>query len=280
VHDQAAYRSSDWVDYFQERLLVDRWHCLGAPDMLDRNEQGAVLESIRIFQLGESGEGKHFLKCAQQYAARTGDHNYLIALEYFLGEEHDHARQLGRLLDHHRVPRLTTNWTDHLFRWLRHRAGLELTISVLLTAEVIAQVYYQALQDATNSTWLRGLCRQILRDEVGHIHFQSERLAILRAACSATRRRWTIWLEYLLMFATMIVVFRTHRSVFAAAQMSWSRYWQLLWRRFRRSVALRDPNHERAPISETPTMPMIRQPQLAKSLQELQTSSRSEKWLD
>src|SRR5262249_10311893 len=127
---------------------------------------------------------------AEAYAAKTGDTAYVTALGLFIAEEQRHGRDLGRFLDLAGIDRLRSTFADAIFRWLRHLAGLQLSIVVLLTAEIIAMVYYAALRDATRSILLRRLCDQILRDEVEHLRFQGERLAILR-------RRWPRLLVHL-----------------------------------------------------------------------------------
>lgn len=65
---------------------------------------------------------------------------------------------------------------DQTFRKLRRFATLEQSITVLLTAEIIAAVYYETLKKTTKSRTLIELCEQILRDESMHIEFQSDTL--------------------------------------------------------------------------------------------------------
>lgn len=239
--------SWEWSCYFQSNTL--RHHQLSwAPlEPLSKQEQADVARSIQIFQLGESGEGRHFLRCAEREAEHSGDWMYLRALRMFLHEEHRHAAYLGEVLHASQVPTLQKNWTDGIFRWLRHRAGLELTIIVLLTAELIAQVYYQALRDATTNRRLRQICRIILRDEQAHVQFQAERLALLRENQSRLRRCLARCFEYSLFLPTITVVWFTHRPVFRAAGMSWKCYWSKLWRCFRRSQAI---SHAYPDVSE------------------------------
>jgi hypothetical protein len=186
-----SWNSDQWRDYFRRNnasLMTIPWE-LGVP--LTEAEKAAVASSIQEFQLGESSEGKHFQGLAKEYAARTGDNDYVHALRLFIGEEHRHARDLGRVMDLAGIARIGHTWPDAVFRWLRHRAGLELSIAVLVTAEIIAKVYYAALREATGSAVLRRLCNQILSDEVQHVRFQCERLAILRARRSAL----VVWLK-------------------------------------------------------------------------------------
>lgn len=230
--------SWEWSCYFQNNTQRHQQVAWEPQEPLTVQEQSAVARSIQIFQLGESGEGRHFLKCAEREAVRSGDWMYLRALRMFLHEEHRHAAYLGEVLQASQVPTLQKNWTDGIFRWLRHRAGLELTIMVLLTAELIAQVYYQALRDATANRRLRQICRIVLRDEQAHVRFQAERLALLRTSHSRVRRFLARCFEYSLFLPTITVVWYTHRPVFRAAGMSWGCYWSKLWRCFRRSQAI------------------------------------------
>src|SRR5690349_5606161 len=115
----------------------------------------------------------------------------------FVEEEHRHAALLGQFLDRADIPRLTRQWSAGIFRKLRHLAGLELAICVLLTAELIAMIYYSALRRATRSVVLQRVCQQILRDEVMHLKFQSERLAILRRGRPHWVQRMAIGAQWL-----------------------------------------------------------------------------------
>jgi len=187
-------------------------------------EKQAIGKSIQIFQRGESGEGLHFLKCARRHAESINDPDYVTALKLFIQEEQRHAADLARVLAGLNLPRLQRDWTDSCFRWLRHRAGLDLTISTLLTAEVLAMVYYSALAKSTPSPALHTLCRQILRDEVMHIRFQTRRLYELREKQSRSTRKLKLFLQKRLFDVTSLVLWTTHRSVFRAAKVSFRDY--------------------------------------------------------
>jgi hypothetical protein len=248
LHTQQSYRevlrfrsSAAWVEYFRrnrQRLRPIPWE---EGVNLTPAERAAVIRSIQIFQLGESGEGKHFLRVAERYSRRVGDPNYLVALRMFLAEEHRHAGELGRVLDLIDAPRLAKEWTDNVFRWLRHRAGLELMIAVLLTGEVMAQVYYAALRGATRSITLRRLCSQILIDEAAHVRFQAERSALLRKNRWWVRLAFTTFCERILFAGACIAVWRGHQPVFRAAHLSFGSFWRRAHGAFRRSLWLRDP---------------------------------------
>lgn len=236
--------SCAWSAYFRRnaatRLHIP-WH-RGAE--LTDVERQIIAQSVREFQLGESGEGRHFVRVAQQHACKTGlreDYDYLTALRLFIAEEQRHAADLGRFLDLAGIKRIERNLSNGLFRWLRHRAGLNLIISVLVIAELIAMIYYKALREATGSTVLRRLCDQILRDEVMHMRFQSQRLAHIRRRYP----RW--WLQTLcalhtcLFSASCLVVWRSHRRVLSAAGLSFREFWKLAHRELRAGMRLMDP---------------------------------------
>jgi hypothetical protein len=230
----AGPRSSRaWRDYFRANaaaLLAIPWE-RGAE--LSATERTAIAASVQGFQVGESSEGRHLLRRAQEYAARTGDHHYVEAIRLFIAEEQRHARDLGRFLTAAGVPLLARTWPDTVFRWLRHRAGLELSIRVLITAEVIAKVYYAALREATGSAVLRRLCDQILRDEVEHVRFQAERLAILQARRARWKARWVHGWQQFLFAGTCLVVWWKHGAAMRAGGFGFTRFWRAAWREFK-----------------------------------------------
>ena len=237
----AFMASAEWVEYFRrnrDRLLEQPWE-LGAE--VTEAERDAIAASVREFQLGESSEGRHLVTAARRYAERAGDPVYVEALRLFIAEEHRHARDLGRFLDLAGVERAAKSWPDTVFRWLRRRAGLETSIVVLVTAEIIAKVYYAALREATGSRLLRRLCDQILSDEVAHVHFQTERLAILRNGRSPWRVRFRQSLHQFLMAGTCVVVWHKHGRALRAGGYGFGRFWRETWREMREALVRSDP---------------------------------------
>lgn len=233
--------SHEWVEYFRSNaasLMAIPWECGGA---ITDDQREAIATSIAEFQLGESSEGKHFKGFARAYAQCTGDFSYVPALGAFIAEENRHARDLGRFMDLAGIARASRSWPDVVFRWLRKRAGLELSITVLVTAEIIAEVYYAALREATDSPVLRRLCDQILRDEVKHVQFQCERLAILRRR----RRPWIVALQQsahrLFLTGTILVVWRQHGRALRAGHWSFARFWRDVWAHMKIAMELADP---------------------------------------
>ena len=225
--------SQEWKKYYEENacsLLEIPWQ-IGHE--LTEEEQKAIASSVQDFQAGESSEGRHLFQYAKNYAKDTGDSEYVEAIRLFIAEEQRHARDLAYFMQINRIPLVKTTFTDGVFRRLRQLLGnLEISIAVLITAEIIAKVYYAALRDATNSQVLRTLCRQILQDEVRHVEFQAERLGILR-----TNRNWLLLtitnsLQRFLFWGTCLVVWKFHKRVFLKSGYSFVDFWNQCWREF------------------------------------------------
>jgi len=233
--------SANWCEHF-ERNAANRpalsWEEGGG---VTAQERDLVAKSVQTFQLGESGEGRHLIAAAAAHAERTGDFDYITAVRLFVAEEQQHSRELGDFLDAAGMPRMTVHWSDGCFRRLRHLAGLELSIAVLLTAELLANVYYAALRKATGSAMLREICTRLLRDEVFHVRFQCERLAILRC----NRPQWLMRITHALHRAffrgTSLVVWWTHHRVLRAGGPSFREFWRKSHGELHRALRLMDP---------------------------------------
>lgn len=213
--------SAGWRRSFERnaRSLLDIPWSVGAD--LSAEAAGAIASSLQEFQAGERSEGKHLYRAAQQYASATGDADYLAAMRLFIAEEQRHARDLGRFLTMNGIPLVETTFADRVFRHLRVLIPtLEMSIAVLVTAEIIAKVYYAALRDATASAVLRRLCDQILHDEWAHVDFQCAQLRRLRAGRSRIAAAVTQTLQQGLFTVTTLVVWWGHRRVIARGGMT------------------------------------------------------------
>jgi hypothetical protein len=230
-----------WTQYFRlnaKTLMPIPWE---KGVFFTDETRAAIATSVQEFQLGESGEGLHLIHCAKRHAARTGDHAYVEALGLFIAEENRHARDLGRVLDLAGIPRVGHAWPDTVFRFLRRLAGLELSIVVLVTAEIIAKVYYAALREATGSPVLRRLCDQILNDEVRHVHFQTERVAILRSRRHPALVAVCQFAHRILMSGTCLVVWHKHGRAMRAGGYTFARFWRDTWSELCDALTRMDP---------------------------------------
>lgn len=231
--------SLEWKKYYEENarsLLEIPWY-LGQE--LSEEEKLDITSSVQDFQTGESSEGRHLIQYARDYSEKTGDLEYVNAIRVFIAEEQRHAKDLGLFLQMNGIPLVKKTFTDGVFRGLRQLLGnLEVSVSVLITAEIIAKVYYAALKEATNSLILQTLCKQILQDEVKHVEFQAERLGILHA-----NRKWvfltlTNILQKFLFLGTSLVVWAFHKKVFIRSGYSFYRYWKHCWKEFNEALQI------------------------------------------
>jgi hypothetical protein len=229
--------SSEWRAYFERNaasLLPIPWDA-GAD--LTADECTAVAASMQEFQAGEYSEGRHLYEFARAYAASTGDYEYLKAIRLFIAEEQRHALYLARFLTMNGIDLVDTTVADRVFRWMRNLLNsLELSIAVLVTAELIAKVYYAALREATQSVVLRSLCDQILRDEQAHVRFQCEHLRTLRSARRPIALALTHAAQRLLFAGTVILVGWTHRRVIRRGGLTFVQWWTRCRREFNAEV--------------------------------------------
>jgi rubrerythrin len=247
--------SLEWCIYYEQNassLLDIPWQ-VGAD--LTPDEVVAIAQSLKEFQAGESSEGTHLLRYSQEYAKRTGDQDYVAAIRLFIVEEQRHARDLGRFLTLNAIPLVHTTFADRVFRrWRRLIGGLEVSIGVLLTAEIIAKVYYAVARDATRSIVLRRLCEQILRDESRHVQFQAEQLGKLRADRSWVGMVATMSLQRFLYLGTVLVVWLVHCKAIRRGGLACGGWWKSCWAEFRAAFARPSPNHAMRPTADLPSI--------------------------
>lgn len=221
--------SKVWTDFFeQNRNHMDHVPWISSYE-LSKEERSAIEKSIAVFQLGENAEGNAFKRSGRAYAERTGDYEYLNALDLFIKEEQSHSAALGRFMAQQDIPKIEKDWSDSTFRFIRRLAGLNVCITVLITAEIIAAVYYRALGKATKSPVLRAICGQILNDEAHHLKFQAGTLAKERMTWHPIKRWFFVQLHRVLLFVTILVVWKEHYRVYRAGNMSFLQWASMTW---------------------------------------------------
>jgi hypothetical protein len=234
--------TQDWVDHFRWNGSVAMrvpWHI--GPDLSDA-ERAAIAHSIQMFQLGENSEGRHLMRYARVWAERIGDPDYPEAIRMLIGEEQRHAGVLGRFMEMNRIARLKRGCTDGIFWRARNMFGsLEISISVLVTAEIIAKVYYPALREATGSIVLRAICEQIYREEIAHVEFQTEQLARIREGRPACAILATRVLHRMFFYPTMLVVGLSHRIALRRGGLSLWQFFSRCRREFVRDLVAMEP---------------------------------------
>jgi hypothetical protein len=193
---------------------------------LSAAERRLVARSIQQFQLGEWARGRGLVRRASSHSVFAADSQFLPALELFIAEEQGHSNILGQFLDREGIPRLRSHWLDRIFRRLRKLAGLEVCATVLVTAEVLAIPFYQALRDATRSRLLRSICMRILCDEAGHLNYQALTLGLIRRPLSARARVIRSLLHSILFRCTAALLWQQHHRLFRVAGWDSRRFWK------------------------------------------------------
>lgn len=164
-----------WIRHFQTNAAVhDRLDLERAACRLPESVRQPLAASLAVFQLGESGGGSRLRRYAREVAPLEQFRGYQRAIDLFVCEEQAHSRLLARLVGHLQGRLLERQWTNSVFRRLRFLVNLEFAIQVLLTAELVAEVYYGTLYLRVPDPAVRLACRQILRDEMKHLAFQRE----------------------------------------------------------------------------------------------------------
>ncbi|MBV8145333.1 MAG: hypothetical protein JO184_10040 [Gammaproteobacteria bacterium] len=218
---------STWLNHFESHAGHPRCIPTGLADVLTPEEQRLIARSIATFQLGEQSEGGTLLKAAERFA-RAHDLPALPRItELFIREEQRHAALLRGFMEDHGIALKRRDWTDGVFRCLRRLAGLELYVHVLITAELIGNVYYRALESATECRRLQVLCRTLVCDELAHVGFESQLLLDLRGRRTAPARALMRLAHRAFFLCTGVVVWATHRRVLRGAGLTASGFLRL-----------------------------------------------------
>lgn len=224
--------SLKWVEYFRENLTKQRvdWDLEA---FLSPQADRKIIRSLQAWQKGETSDGSHLKRAAAKYAKDIDDENYLEAINLFIKEEQKHGENLGKYLDQIGSERLSFDLGDWLFRRVRYfNSSIELWTIAVIIVEMFAQFYYAAISKASDCPLLTSICKDILKDEVQHIHFQSERLQTILSKRSAFMR-WVTFTFYKFLFCVItFAVWTGHNIVFKKAGMNFFSYWKKAYSRY------------------------------------------------
>ncbi len=200
----------EWDDYFAQndrhRLEID----FSREKILSKAMKKQIFPSIREFQKGEGSDGSYLMEAASAFADKYGIPEYKEAMGRFVREENWHSAYLKKYMDFHQVKTKKNSFLDKVFRRLRRLGGIRCEVTVLVTAEMIALTYYEALSRNTDSAALKSICRQMLSDEIPHIMFQSYTLSYF------SNNLFYKCMRIALMEATLLFVWGTFGNVYRA----------------------------------------------------------------
>ncbi len=246
--------TSYWIHHFESnaRRTIP---LPSQPCTLPESIRRSLADSLAVFQLGESGGGTRLRAYARKIAPLENFRGYQRAIDLFIAEEQGHAALLARVLHHVGTQPLQRQWTNTVFRSLRGWINLEFTIQILLTAELIAEIYYGTLYLHTPDATVRTMAHSILRDEMKHLDFQADFLSSrLRELTPLQRRLWH-WQFTAIHWITSRIVAWDHRHCLQALDIpraAFHRRCAQAMTRFRRRLSSRIQSGDPLP-SSTPS---------------------------
>lgn len=206
--NQFSYK--EWNVYFsqndKQRLAIDFSQERSLPKAVKKQ----IFPSIREFQKGEGSDGRYLMEAVEAFADKNRLPEYKEAMEWFVKEENWHSSYLKKYMDFHHVSTKEKSFLDRVFRKLRRLGGVKCEVIVLVTAEMIALTYYDALAQNTDSIALKSICKQMLHDEIPHVMFQSYTLRHFKNNLTDKL------LRVMLMEATLLFVWGAFRNVYRA----------------------------------------------------------------
>ena len=219
----------NWHNYFKQNIVAAVDLPWQRENDLSLLEKSLIANSIATFQLGEHSEGRHLLAFATAYAQANDNPHIVPITKYFIAEEQNHAALLKKFMVLHGIKLLQKNWTDSVFRQLRKYLGFEVSVTVLITAEMLSLVFYDALEKATNSLLLKKICEKILRDEAAHVNYESELIEDIRRRKSVSAKLLAKLLHSFLLAGTILVVYFAHKRIINRGGYNLKRFWSSSW---------------------------------------------------
>ncbi len=228
--------SSYWLGHFKANALEQRINWNLKP-VITPTEMVSILPSLQAWQLGETSEGRQLIAAAEKHAQAIGDAHYVDAVKLFIKEEQKHGNNLSRYLDSIGQQRVKKDWGDSLFRKVRHlNTSMEAWTLAVIVVESTAQIFYQALKDATDCPLLKEICDDILIDEAYHIIFQTERIAIINIGKSPFSKAWRKSAYKYFFRATSLLVWFGHSKLFKAGGVSFESYNEQMDYKYQRTL--------------------------------------------
>lgn len=228
--------SHEWVQYFEQNLKKQRIDWDRKPQITAK-EKKEILYALKAWQKGETSDGSHLKKAAAKYAGQIDDPEYVQAVDLFIIEEQKHGANLGRYIDLIGEERLKFDFGDYLFRQVRYfNTNIEIWTITVLIVESAAQIFYQALKDATKCTLLQEICTDILIDEAEHIRFQKERVMQIMSAKSFLKFHLSLAAYFLFFSLTCRVIWLAHSRAFKAGGVNREKYLNLMHHKFQRAL--------------------------------------------
>lgn len=224
-----------WLRYFQ-RNKVDPFILPTEDVRLTPKQFSDLSGSLPCFQLGEGSDGKRLIAAADEFARQRANPAFGECIRYFTAEEAQHSQFLASFMKVHGIPFATTKCTDSIFRFIRGLAGIELSMRVLVCAELVALSYYRALAKVTSSKLLTAICEKMVRDEHKHLAFEMHHIHWINLQKPPLFQSLTDAAHSVLILGTIVVAWIEHRNVLKA-EFGFRSFFRDVWGNFRHFMA-------------------------------------------
>jgi hypothetical protein len=224
-----------WLAHFRrnrENRPEPDW---SAPVTLPAHVVRPLLRSLEQFQLGDGGGPACLIAWdAERFRSQSEEARALVDL--WFAEEREHARLLGAAVDRFGGQRITGHWSFTAFCLVRRWFGVRFELTVLLLTEIVSTAYYRLLRRHGDDPALRSVCGLILRDEMGHVAFHRDRLALAGRAGRAGYGPWWAFRFRLLGLAAASVLWVSHAPGLRALGASGAEFYREVWSELSRFI--------------------------------------------
>ena len=211
-----------WLSYFQSNKNHFQFLRCGEIPELSKQEKTLITKSLQQFQKGENSEGKNLYGFAKAF----DNEYYTESIKLFIKEEQTHALVLSKFMQQEGIVKIKDHWVDNVFRYIRKFSNLENSIIVLSSAELIADTFYKALYNASNSRTLKEICEQILIDEEAHLNFQAFTLKHFYLRSNYFTQQINKLYHRLLMVGVILIVWMYHSKLLKTGGYSFKKFYK------------------------------------------------------
>jgi hypothetical protein len=113
---------------------------------------------------------------------------------------------------------------------------MEIWTLAVIVVESTAQIFYQALKDATNCQLLKQVCTDILIDEAYHITFQTDRLQVIFDGKAPMSKSWRKYAYKLFFYLTATTVWLAHKNIFRAGGNTFSSFTRKMRQKYYKTI--------------------------------------------
>lgn len=188
-----------------------------------------LVRSLEQFHLGDGG-GPASLIAWNAESFRSSSQATRQLVDLWFNEEKEHSRLLSGAVERFGGRPITGHWSFSVFCWVRRKFGVRFELATLLLTEIVSTVYYRLLYRYGGDPALKGMCRLILRDEIGHVAFHRDRLA--RQASGRASRYGVAWETQfrILGLAAATMLWINHAPALKALGATRSEFYRNIWR--------------------------------------------------